>query len=742
MRHIWEPYLISDVLCLAFKDARHSMEMQKMSGFGIKDCLTEASLGWKCFGTYNKDREFYTFNNKYVRDFIRESIKGGRCGAFFRYFESNQCENFLNTIKKPLKINDNEISNLIDKYLKYINIKRDEFKLNFENNEKDYRKINKKELDKFLEKKLGNLEISKDLQKINKDDLLVSYDFNSLYPSAQMDKNSSWPKIETAYPFKKYMNDAVCTLFNSGRWNELNRSAFLTVKYHNPKNMIFQHLPIKEKIENPYKNNRLEEINRMRGGVIVDTLTSVDIVEIVKYGGEILEVYEGFFCHNLEFNPYTEFVTDMFKKRDLFKSQGKKLLQNLAKKIGLSVYGGNIRKDINEEYKCVTENWMKENFDDRVKEWVPLKNGNLIVKLEDDEGVDDFDKAKSINTMPTHFGSYILSHSKRLMNNVFREIDAFYNNVIYYTDTDSGYIHKKYWNKLDEKGYVGRKLGEGKNDYGDSGIFYAWFLAPKTKYCLVNDDFGIISAKRTFKGYSEEHRMINLEEYISLSEGKTVSGRFSIDWTKTFERIKIPHRKQDCLDCDNTKICTDCVIKPKMNCFNCEMEKSCKSCLYLISQKKTYSTDINMLKRKPPNEKHQMLPHYEGKYEPRHINIDFKSAKDILMKEDDKMVVKRRFERIRNMMDYKSYIKYEDIPENKEIFIYSFKPVKTDKVENYILIASESDELHENEKLFNIWSNKLINKEIENRNFKLTGWPFITLVKRNNFFKIQGIVCN
>ena len=99
LRHIWEPYLISDVLCLAFIYARHSMEMQKMTGFGIKDCLTEASLGWKCFGAYNKNREFYTFNDKYVRDFIRKSIKGGRVGAFNRYFESNQCEEILNTIK-------------------------------------------------------------------------------------------------------------------------------------------------------------------------------------------------------------------------------------------------------------------------------------------------------------------------------------------------------------------------------------------------------------------------------------------------------------------------------------------------------------------------------------------------------------------------------------------------------------------------------------------------------------------
>ena len=277
--------------------------------------MIEASLGWKCFGTYNKDREFYTFNDEYVRSFIRKSIKGGRCGAFNRYFESNQCEEILNTIKKHLKIDCNEISNIIDEYLNYINSKRREYTLEFENGEKDYRKINKKELEKLLERKLGNLEISKDLQKINKDDLLVSYDFNSLYPSAQIDKNSTWPKIETAYLFKKYMNDAVCYLFNSGKWNQLNRCAFLTVKHHNPDNLIFQHIPINENIKNPYKKNRLEEINRMRNGIIIDTLTSIDIVEIVKYGGVILDVYEGFFCHNLEFNPYTEFVTDMFEKK-------------------------------------------------------------------------------------------------------------------------------------------------------------------------------------------------------------------------------------------------------------------------------------------------------------------------------------------------------------------------------------------------------------------------------------------
>ena len=85
---------------------------------------------------------------------------------------------------------------------------------------------------------------------------------------------------------------------------------------------------------------------------------------------------------------------------------------------------------------------MRENFDDRVKEWFALKNGNLIVKLEDDKGVDEYYKAKSVNTMPSNFGSCILSHSKRLMNKVFREKDGFYTNCFHYGDTDGGYINK------------------------------------------------------------------------------------------------------------------------------------------------------------------------------------------------------------------------------------------------------------------------------------------------------------
>ena len=128
---------------------------------------------------------------------------------------------------------------------------------------------------------------------------------------------------------------------------------------------------------------------------------------------------------------------------------------------------------------------MRENFDDRVKKWFPLRNSNLIVKIEDDKRFDVYDKAKSVTTMPSHSGSSSLSHSKSLLNDVIRQIGGFYIDSIYYTDNDSLYIHKKYWSDLVDNGFVGEPHSLGKKDYGNSGIIYAWFLAPKT---IVSSD--------------------------------------------------------------------------------------------------------------------------------------------------------------------------------------------------------------------------------------------------------------
>ena len=299
-----------------------------------------------------------------------------------------------------------------------------------------------KQKNKQTAKRLHALEISKKLKEVELNDYLVSSDYTSLYPSAQANSKSNWPKIETAYAFEDYMNDAVCTLFISREFEKLNLCCFLIVKYHNPENLIIQHLPARERIQMPYKNNVYEDINRSRNGVIIATLTSVDIIQIVRIGGVILKVYEGFFCESLEYNPYTDFVLDMYDKREQYKNKGNDLLANLVKKVMCAVYGSNARRDILDKYICVSEAWMNNEYDKSVKEIIPLENELYVVKKHVHEGKDDFGLANKINTMPAHMGSYILSHSKRLMNDVIEHIDGFYKKNIYYTDTDSIYIHK------------------------------------------------------------------------------------------------------------------------------------------------------------------------------------------------------------------------------------------------------------------------------------------------------------
>ena len=49
------------------------------------------------------------------------------------------------------------------------------------------------------------------------------------------------------------MKESISSLFTSGRWNALSRCSFLTVNYHNPGKLIFEHLRIKE------KNNNLQK---------------------------------------------------------------------------------------------------------------------------------------------------------------------------------------------------------------------------------------------------------------------------------------------------------------------------------------------------------------------------------------------------------------------------------------------------------------------------------------------------
>ena len=140
-------------------------------------------------------------------------------------------------------------------------------------------------------------------------------------------------------------------------------------------------------------------------------------------------------------SPFRKVREKLFALRQKYKDEKNDLMQGLAKLIMNSLYGVQIRKDINESYYCKSETWMKTEFDESVLEYWKLPNGNYIVKRKKGDGLDDDCDIK--NTLPAVLGAFILSNSKRIMNNFIREISGFYNNSIYYGDTDSLYIEKK-----------------------------------------------------------------------------------------------------------------------------------------------------------------------------------------------------------------------------------------------------------------------------------------------------------
>ena len=57
-----------------------------------------------------------------------------------------------------------------------------------------------------------------------------------------------------------------------------------------------------------------------------------------------------------------------------------------------SLFGKFLRKDSLEIYQCKSEAWMMSEFDERVLDFQKFNHGNYIVKLKDDEGLEDEEK--------------------------------------------------------------------------------------------------------------------------------------------------------------------------------------------------------------------------------------------------------------------------------------------------------------------------------------------------------------
>ena len=137
----------------------------------------------------------------------------------------------------------------------------------------------------------------------------------------------------------------------------------------------------------------------MRNGYIFNTLPSVDIQEIVKIGGKVIEIYEGvIFFENFKVSPFKKVIDKLFELRQKNKDENNDVRQLFVELIMNSLYGGQIRRDIEESYQSKSEMWMMFEYVERVLDYQKVNYGKNIVKKKDDDGLQV--EVKKVNTMP------------------------------------------------------------------------------------------------------------------------------------------------------------------------------------------------------------------------------------------------------------------------------------------------------------------------------------------------------
>ena len=217
--------------------------------------------------------------------------------------------------------------------------------------------MDEEEMEKYINEKLSENTLHHFLQRLGLNDLLWSYDGNSLYPSAMSDEKSIYPRTETGYAYTKDMNDELVEKFNNQTFTQ--GSAILKIKYYNPKNLILQQTPV-------FERQKKMEINRMHKGYIIDVLTSVDIQKIIKIGGKVIEILESvIYRKNFKVSLFRKAIDNLFELRRKYKDESNDVTQLLVKLIMNTLYGDQIRKDIEESYQCKSEIWMMTEYDER-----------------------------------------------------------------------------------------------------------------------------------------------------------------------------------------------------------------------------------------------------------------------------------------------------------------------------------------------------------------------------------------
>lgn len=302
---------------------------------------------------------------------------------------------------------------------------------------------------------------------------IADYDGVSLYPSA----------IERLCREKGLPLGKAQTIKTTDK-KELDKLNYYMVKIKITKINKYQQLPMVS-----YKDDTgiLRYINVINDPIIsyVDMITLDDWIEFhdIEY-----EIINGVYWNEGYNKKMGDVINILFNDRLKFKKENNNSMQQILKLMMNSSYGKTITKLTNKK-NIVVDNDKKDQF-------IADNFNNIIdIKLLNEfQSVATMTKIDSSNNM-SHVGCFILSYSKRIMNEVFN-IANNNNCTLYYTDTDS--IHCNYndvviieeeFRKVYNRELTGKNMGQFHIDFNmknAKGEIYATKSIFLGKKCYID----------------------------------------------------------------------------------------------------------------------------------------------------------------------------------------------------------------------------------------------------------------
>lgn len=265
----------------------------------------------------------------------------------------------------------------------------------------------------------GRVQVNQKYIKKVIEEKLADYDGVSLYPSSinRLCKEFGLPKGKAKQIQTKDKK-------------ELDKFDYYMVKIKINKINKFQQLPM---VSYKDKNGSLKYVNEIDEPITayVDMITLADWIEFQEIEYEILEgVY-----YNEGYNKTMGIIIEhLFKERLKHKKAKNEAMQLILKLMMNASYGKTITKKTYTE-KQIINNKLKDNF--ICNNFERTKNFTLLTDVQTMVTLDAVDKSYNM----AHVGVFILSMSKRIMNEVFNTANKL-ECPLYYTDTDS--IHCNY----------------------------------------------------------------------------------------------------------------------------------------------------------------------------------------------------------------------------------------------------------------------------------------------------------